>query len=302
MKRFCVGLSKHKSLAPVTQLLRASGQAKRAACSLPRLGSARARRRAPTTSRADILYVGNATDNTIQKFTSGGVGSVFASTGLSAPRSLAFDSAGNLYAANYFSNTIEKFTLGGVGSVFANTGGQTFGIAFDSAGNLYAANQLNNTIEKFTIGGVGSVFASASSGLNNPGTLAFDSAGNLYAVNVGSANILKFTPGGVGSVFANTAGQPFGIAFDSVGNLYAASIVNSASDTIEKFTPGGVSSVFASGLNGPQAQFLAFTNDAGVPLPLANQVPEPASALLLALGTAALLAHRRRNEISTARE
>ena len=74
------------------------------------------------TCRADILYVANAGNNTIEKFTSGGVGSVFASTGLNNPRGLAFDSAGNLYAANVGNNTIEKFTSGGVGSVFASTG------------------------------------------------------------------------------------------------------------------------------------------------------------------------------------
>ena len=50
--------------------------------------------------------------NTIEKFTPGGVGSVFATTGLNGPIGLAFDSAGNLYAANASNNTIEKFTPG----------------------------------------------------------------------------------------------------------------------------------------------------------------------------------------------
>src|ERR1051326_1622166 len=97
---------------------------------------------------ADLIYVANFSNNTIEKFTSGGVGSVFANTGLNGPAGLAFDSAGNLYAANS-NNTIEKFTPGGVGSVFANTGlNSPEGLAFDSSGNLYAANASNNTIEK----------------------------------------------------------------------------------------------------------------------------------------------------------
>jgi DNA-binding beta-propeller fold protein YncE len=66
--------------------------------------------------------VANDNSNTIEEFTLGGVGSVFANSGLNSPQGLAFDSAGNLYAANYGGNTIEKFTPGGVGSVFANTG------------------------------------------------------------------------------------------------------------------------------------------------------------------------------------
>ena len=99
-------------------------------------------------SRADILYA-TLDNNRIEKITSAGSGSVFASTGLNSPRGLAFDSAGNLYAANAGNNTIEKFTPGGVGSVFASTGlNNNLGLAFDSAGNLYAANFNSNTIEK----------------------------------------------------------------------------------------------------------------------------------------------------------
>ena len=77
---------------------------------------------APLSARADILYVANSGDNTIEKFTPGGVGSVFANSGLNVPLGLAFDTAGNLYAANVFGNTIQKFTPGGGGSVFANAG------------------------------------------------------------------------------------------------------------------------------------------------------------------------------------
>ena len=62
-------------------------------------------------SRAEFLYVANEDSNTIGKFTSSAVGSVFANTGLNQPFGLAFDSAGNLYAANYGGNTIEKIGL-----------------------------------------------------------------------------------------------------------------------------------------------------------------------------------------------
>src|ERR1039458_9959267 len=118
-----------------------------------------------TPCRAGILYVTCDSSNTIEEFTPGGVGSVFANTGLNNPYGVSFDSAGNLYAANYGNDTIEEFTPGGVGSVFANTGlTNPVGLAFDSAGNLYAANIANNTIEEFTSGGVGSVFATGLSG------------------------------------------------------------------------------------------------------------------------------------------
>lgn len=45
-------------------------------------------------ARADILYVANVANNTIEKFNSGGVGSVFADSGLSAPLALALTARG----------------------------------------------------------------------------------------------------------------------------------------------------------------------------------------------------------------
>ena len=119
----------------------------------------------------------NEGNNTIEKFTSSGVGTLFAA-GLNDPRglALAFNTTGNLYAANYGNNTIEVFTSsGGVlssnGTVFASTGlDDPTGLAIDNAGNLYVANEGNNTIEKFNSLGVGTVFA--SSGLSTPQCIA----------------------------------------------------------------------------------------------------------------------------------
>ena len=105
------------------------------------------------------LYVANhggdtGNPNTIEQFTSGGVGSVFANTGnLNYPTGLAFDSAGYLYASedtgNAGTNTITKFTPGGVGSVFVSTGlSNPGGLAFDSGGNWYVTNEDVNTIDE----------------------------------------------------------------------------------------------------------------------------------------------------------
>jgi sugar lactone lactonase YvrE len=244
------------------------------------------------TSRADVLYVSNYSSNTIEKFTSGGGGSIFANAGLDHPQGLAFDSAGNLYAANAVGGgTVEKFTPGGVGSLFATGLSYPTSLAFGSAGNLYAASYGSGTIEKFTPGGVGSLFANTIPGAG-PAGLAFDSAGNLYVANSSGNTIEKFI-GGVGSVFAITGlSGPDHLAFDSAGNLYAA---NENNNTIEEFTPGGVGSVFASGggLNKPFG--LAFTNDAGVPLlQPPGSVPEidpgsMAGALTLLIGGILLL-------------
>ncbi len=197
----------------------------------------------PAVAPAQTLYVSDAANNTVVKLTPGGTSTVFASTGLSYPTGLAFDTAGNLYVASEYGNSILKFTPSGMSTVFANAGlNAPNGLAFDAAGNLYAANSGDNTIVKFTPDGVGTVFA--STGLSFPVGLAFDAAGNLYAANAGGDTIVKFTPEGVGTVFANAGLDGVNaLAFDAAGNLYAS---NANSDTIEKFTPDGVGSQFAS--------------------------------------------------------
>jgi len=213
------------------------------------------------------LYVANAGNHVIEKFTQGGAGSFFADTGGgTSPTGLAFDGAGNLFVSTFTADTIQKFTAGGTGSPFVTTAANTgpTGLAFDRAGNLFVSYEGPNSIEEFTAGGSGSPFAVSSLGVS-PYGLAFDSQTNLYVANAARNTIYKFTPAGSGSLFAGTGlNQPTGIAFDSAGNLYAA---NSGDNTIEKFTTNGVPSVFASGLSG-RPQFLAFTTDAGQPLPL----------------------------------
>jgi sugar lactone lactonase YvrE len=76
---------------------------------------------------AGNLYAANNEPATqtgwVQKFTSLGAGSRFATAGLRTPMGLTFDRAGNLYVADLDNNTIEKFSSTGAHlGVFANTG------------------------------------------------------------------------------------------------------------------------------------------------------------------------------------
>jgi DNA-binding beta-propeller fold protein YncE len=289
---------------------------------------------AATDSYADVIYVVNNGNNTIEKFDSvtGADLGLFASTGLHEPTSLAFDKAGNLFVSNYGDGSIVKFTPAGVPTVFATHStdpnlAAPQGLAFDSAGNLYVANWGGNTIEKYTPQGVGSVFAT---GLNYPADLAFDKSDNLYVANNGDNNILKFTPGGVRSVFATspTYYDPLGLAFDPAGNLFVANV---NSHNIEKFTPAGLGSFFASNVTAavgfgfdstgtiyvvhesavdanlnyidkyaPDGTYLGLFANAGLSMPfdIAIQVPEPSALALLALGIPTLFAASRRDDIS----
>jgi DNA-binding beta-propeller fold protein YncE len=122
---------------------------------------------------AGNLYVASEVGNTIEKFTPGGVGTVFASyPSIYAPQGLAFDSAGNLYAASVNYHAVEKFTPSGVGSDFVTGLSAPLSLAFDSAGNLYVASesagmQSWNKIDKFAPDGT-YLGLFASSTLNAP--------------------------------------------------------------------------------------------------------------------------------------
>src|SRR2546423_15333224 len=84
------------------------------------------------SSWADTIFVANFSGNNIEKFTTGGVGSLFSTTG-NGPGGLALDTSGNLYVSYEYNGAIDKFTAGGARSLFVNTGlGEILGLAMDA--------------------------------------------------------------------------------------------------------------------------------------------------------------------------
>jgi sugar lactone lactonase YvrE len=232
---------------------------------------------------AGNLYVANADDGTVEKFTPNGVGTLFAS-GLNTPVGVAVDAAGNVYVASFFGGTITKFNPAGGSSVFASNVNGPTGLAFDAAGNLYSADNGDGHIEKFTPGGGTSDFAATGAGALFG--LAYHGE-NLYAVDANTnidanaSNLYRIAANGTSSGFARLSGneEPFGITADAAGNLY----VSTYSGTIEKFTPGGAETTFMSGLDNDLA-FLAF-----------GPVPEPSTWMAVGIGAGLLgLTLRRR--------
>jgi hypothetical protein len=212
----------------------------------------------------------------IYQYTPAGVQSTVAS-GLSHPRGLAFDSAGNLFVATYFcetnnrnticDSTILKIAPNGAQIVFAKIPTlSSQAVVIDQSDNVFVMtfnSQLRpspSKILKFTPNGVRTQFGSV------PGSesfgLAFDSAGNLFAADLLSAAIYKFAPDGTRTLFVGPSAfdgvnGPVGLTFDQFGNVFASNeTFPFTNDVILQFTPGGLKSTFATGLDSPRG--LAF--------------------------------------------
>ena len=239
---------------------------------------------------AGNLYVAYAGTNTIQKFTPGGVGSLFGTTIVSGPTGLAFDSAGNLYVSMSNNGTIEKFGPGGgTSTVFATGFGPVLGLAIDGANNVYGASyQASGFI--YQVGPGGGIPTAIASSLNYPNSLAFDGAGNLYATIGGTVGIQKYaagtwTPSAFFTPIPSSSG-PTGIVYDPGSATFFVSMISTG--TIERYALNGADlGLFASG----------FTSASSIAI---SAVPEPSTFAALFVGVSALgfLAWSKRRKLA----
>jgi sugar lactone lactonase YvrE len=230
------------------------------------------------------LFVADSLNGVIDKITSGGVETPFAS-GLNNPDELAFNAAGDLFEDDH-SGSINEFTPAGVKTSFATGLIAPAGLAFNTTGDLFAEDSGNGDIYEYTQAGTRTTFAT---GLINPVGLAFSLSGNLFAsFNVdGATDIDEFTPTGAKIPFfsgiPSLAGQ---LAFNRAGDLFSAAGVNG----IDEITPNGYESTYISGLGNVTG--IAFQ---GQSLP----VPEPSALGLLGAGALISLAVRRVKKLKT---
>jgi len=191
---------------------------------------------------------------------------VFASTNLSNPYGLAFDTAGNLYVANVsgntstYANTISKFDSAGTFVLSMSRPGwhNPIDVAFDSSGTLYVCNESspnNYSIAKFNTSGtfLGNFGSNPNPAIAAPGGLAFDTSGNLYVTSYDNETLVKFnSAGSIVSTSTTGVGSPYDVAFGA-GSLYVA---NSFSpENIAKFSTsttllGTIGSSIGSGFLG----------------------------------------------------
>jgi YD repeat-containing protein len=190
------------------------------------------------THAADVLYVTMSNDTIVKYDTSGNSLGVFADTGLSDPRGMAFDASGNLYVANYIANSLSKFdSQGNYLPAQSIALGLNFsvGVAIDGAGAIYVSNESSARIRKFDA--AGNLLATSVTG-NTPTALAFDGSGNLRVANRTGNTIARYDTSlnALGGTISTDLNRPRGLAIDASGNIYAA---NAFTDDISKFSSTG---------------------------------------------------------------
>ncbi len=199
---------------------------------------------------------------------------------LSAPGSLAVDTAGNLYINDTGNACIRKVTTSGVISTIASVAAS--GIALDTTGGVYATS--GNTVGRidangnyFAIAGTGKAGFSGDGGpaatakLYGPQGLRVDAAGNIFVADTQNHRIRKITPQGIistaaGSGIAGFSGDgglsfaaslllPTDVAVTTGGNLI---IADSGNSRIRVLGVTGMIYTVAGGgnsfLDGPAAQ------------------------------------------------
>jgi hypothetical protein len=213
---------------------------------------------------AGNVYVADALNSRVQKFTSSGVfitswGSPGSGNGQfsSTLQGIAVDNAGNVYVADTYNYRIQKFSSDGVflakwGNGAGSGDGQfnyMNGVVVDNVGNVYVADSDGNNqrVQKFSSSGTFlTKWGSPGSGngqMSGPAGIAVDGAGDVYVAEVWNSRIQKFTStgtfitkwGGSGSGDGQFS-YPVGVAVDSAGDVYVAEVYN---NRISKFDSSG---------------------------------------------------------------
>jgi sugar lactone lactonase YvrE len=203
------------------------------------------------------VYVADAKNNRIQKFTS--TGSFITKWGNSGDEDGQFSwpsavavhpSTGDVYVSDLNNNRIQQFTSTGAfirkwGSLGPDPGEfkRPGGIAFDSAGNVYVADTDNDRIQRFTSTGGSPLewktYSGGPGAFERPQAIAIDSNGNIYVadlVGLSGGRIVKFNSARAYQADWTGFSRTEGLTVDSAGNVFAA---NTNGHQIRKYSPTG---------------------------------------------------------------
>jgi sugar lactone lactonase YvrE len=211
---------------------------------------------------AGYLYVGEYANADIMRFTPGGVGSVFASSGLSYPYQMVFDTNGNLLVVNHYGNNVESINPSGVGTIFTSGGiSGPNGIAI-GPGQVEAAQGPQITTQPadqtVVVGGT----ASFAVGASGAGPLSYQWLFNgtnidgATAASLGLSNVQASQAGSYSVLVSNSVSTA--LSSNALLTVVAAQpflfVANAGNNTIYQYTTNGIGWLFANtNLSNPQA-------------------------------------------------
>jgi sugar lactone lactonase YvrE len=216
-----------------------------------------------------VLYISDAGNNRIRRFTVGGNISTIAGTGtagysgdegvatsaqINAPRSVCVDSAGTIYIGDTNNNRIRRFTVGGnistiAGTVTAGYSGDEGvatsatlrgprGIDVDSIGNIYIGDADNNVIRRLLLqvtfsGGSSTLAVTTNAPIGLTDTTA---AAGTVQVSSGKRAILREAPVGSHTLTVDGGGA---LAIHTAFNSSTTPMEVSGSGTILQVSGAG---------------------------------------------------------------
>jgi DNA-binding beta-propeller fold protein YncE len=218
----------------------------------------------PALPQAGTLFVADYAGNDIAMFSTGLSGPRLGlspkgtiSKGVSQPRVLTTDAAGDLFVGNAGDDTIKEYRSGSAtASVTIRNVYHPQGLAIDAHGNLWAsqlekADDLFPVVDEYAYNAADKTFAtrpsktiigSGPASLVFPHGLAFDSSGNLFIADGGhSGALLEVKPGSTAPVLAPLPRVPQPANASGVSEGFPGFIVSplslavSGSGTSEKF-------------------------------------------------------------------
>lgn len=226
------------------------------------------------------VYIADYNANLVRKYTTGGVFLGNFGSGYNGPEGIVVDSAGNVYVSNYGSSETRKFNSGGGLITAFNVGGNPEEIRIASNGDLLVnvySGPNGGKVRRFT--SAGTFVSDFATGLSNNLPLVVDSSGNAYVGEFGgSQRVMKYSPAGGLSIDSAALGfNIYGLAFNELGELLVARF--NTTSTIYRYDQNlNLLNTFATTTSN-------FTH--------IGYIPEPSSALLLALALLGATRYRR---------
>ena len=247
-----------------------------------------------------ILSTGEVTDFAGNGTIGGSADGVGSDAGLSQPRGVVADAAGNVFVADTFNSTIRKITPDGNVTTLAGgvaTPGNVDGIgsdarffepqaiAVDAAGNLYIADTGNSAVRILSSSGVVTTLAGRDAGLGRIEGITVDLAGTVYVSDAAGHVIQKISRDGVVTNIAGLRGtyggadgvgtqarfhRPRGLAVDPSGNVFVADTEN---NSIRKIDPSGNVTTVAGTLTSVGTRFGALPGSLDHPNAIAIGAP-----------------------------